>query len=106
MSQGNKKQKNVLVLGSETRLANRQENDKQKDEAYQKEVGRTVSLALQLGFAIIIPLIASIALGRWIDTYLHTSPAATLILLGLGFLVSMAELWYIASRVNRQDTKR
>lgn len=95
----------TLVEGSETRLDHHQEQAEKKDEAYQKEVGRSVGLALQLGFAIIIPLIASVALGRWIDSKLHTAPAATLILLGIGFLVSMAQLWLIARGVSRQNSK-
>jgi len=50
---------------------------------------RALGMGLQIAAAVVIPVLANLFLGLWVDRKLGTTPWATLLLLGLGTLVAV-----------------
>jgi F0F1-type ATP synthase assembly protein I len=60
-----------------------------------------VGLAMDLGLVLVLPLLAGVAIGRWIDWQLDTLPWFTLVLIGVGAIVGfMAMIWKVKNVVD------
>lgn len=54
----------------------------------QSKIVAAISVAFELGFAIALPIVLFLLLGRWLDSLLHTSPL--FLIIGILFGVSVA----------------
>lgn len=90
-----------MKFTTEKKLETVEEEVVEKKEAEEKFLSY-LSLALELGFAISLPIAGGALLGHYIDDKLGISPRMTLSLIFLGIMVAAA---YIYSIINNNITK-
>ncbi|MFH0831195.1 MAG: AtpZ/AtpI family protein [Parcubacteria group bacterium] len=61
--------------------------------------------ALQIGVSIVVPLVALLVLGRWLDVRYQTTPLFILIGLILSFIITVAVLVKIVRTAQQQEHK-
>ena len=66
-----------------------------------KKVGRYSAIGLEMGFAVAI----GVAIGYFLDRFLHTSPWLTLIFLILGVIAGFRSLFSVMKTVEREERK-
>lgn len=80
--------KKFLRFNQEKRLEAVEEEVVEKKKESDKKFLGYLSLALELGFAISIPIAGGALLGQYLDTRIGTSPRMTLSLIFLGIMVA------------------
>jgi len=66
------------------------------------EIFRSMGLATQVGVIVVTSILACLFLGLWVDSKLHSSPLATLILIVVGTLVAITGSYRLVSPVVEQ----
>jgi F0F1-type ATP synthase assembly protein I len=63
-----------------------------------------LSLVFELGFAIALPIILFLFLGRWLDSMLHTSPLLLIIGILVGLCVAFISVFFLVQALIDEDT--
>lgn len=100
---GQKKRHRVRLYEGEFIVGEEKKEVEEVTEEKQRAFFRSVGLAAELGFLIAIPLSGGVLLGVWLDTIFSTHPKLTLSLLGLGIIVSFANLFIVLSEFSKKE---
>lgn len=66
-------------------------------------VGAYLALFTQIGVAMLIPLLAGILAGGWLDGFLHTTPILMLVGLFLGMGTGWLVIYRLLARFTSED---
>ena len=101
-NQSHTKIKKVLHLGEHGYRI-----EEEKVTAEKKPVNKRLfslfSLASELGFAVSIPIVGGIALGKWLDAIFHSYPKLTLSFLVTGVILGSTALYNIIRVGSQKD---
>jgi F0F1-type ATP synthase assembly protein I len=70
------------------------------DKPYASAAGQMIRLSLNLGIAIVMPLLAFLFTGRFLDRRFGTEPVLMLVGIGLAFVITMVLLVVIVRRTS------
>lgn len=101
--EGQKKRHRVRLYEGEFIVGEEKEDREAEKEEKRRTFFRSVGLATELGFLIAIPLSGGVFLGVWLDSIFSTHPKLTLSLLGLGVIVSFANLFIVLSEFSKKE---
>jgi F0F1-type ATP synthase assembly protein I len=73
------------------------------DKPYASAAGQMIRLSLNLGVAIVIPLLAFLFTGRFLDRQFGTAPMLMLVGIGLAFVITMVLLVAIVRRTSNKQ---
>lgn len=88
-----------LELGREETKVSEEEKPRKKLRG--RDFLGILALASELGFSIAIPIGLGVLAGSWLDKRLGTAPALTLILLLIGVVIGMANLYSLVRRTTK-----
>jgi ATP synthase protein I len=66
---------------------------------------RSLAFVARVGLVIIIPLLAGLFLGQWVDGWLDTRPWMTLILTVVGAVAGLVGVWRLSSTFLKRTTQ-
>jgi len=64
-----------------------------------------LGLVGQIGFVIAVPIVAGLLIGRYIDTKAYTYPRYSLLLLGIGIIVSFVNFYNVVNEIIKKSKK-
>jgi ATP synthase protein I len=74
------------------------DNKNKRLEADRKRLNRALAQAMELGLSIVLPIVAGVLFGRYLDHLFGTSPILTLSFLFLGVIIGSIQIVKLARK--------